>query len=82
VTIQTKDTARFKGALVSNVCEHGYTLVQGNPFSLSFTKSMDGQAGTLYQATLGNALSSTPQMNFPASLVFPPICLERTLYNA
>jgi hypothetical protein len=40
----------------------GYTLVSNTPYSLVFQKPMEGVGGALYQAAMGNAYSSQPQL--------------------
>ena len=70
VTINTTDTARIKGALVSVLAANGYTLAQDTPYSLVFSRQMQGGGAILYQAALGNSYSSTPQQNI--SFTFAP----------
>lgn len=70
VTIQTTNASQIKGAIVSVMASNGYTLVQDTTYSLAFTRQMEGGSALLYQAALGNAYSSTPQMN--VSYTFAP----------
>ena len=63
VTINTTNTSRIKGALVSTLGENGYGLTQDTPYSLIFGKQLEGSGAVLYQVALGNAYSSPPQMN-------------------
>lgn len=72
VMINTTDTGRVKGALVSTFASIGYSLAQDTAYSLVFTKPMEGSGAALYQVALGNAYSSTPQINVSLTLAPSP----------
>ena len=70
VMINTTDTTKIKGALVATFAANGYSIAQDTPYNLVLTKPMEGSGAALYQAALGNAYSSNPQINI--SLTFAP----------
>jgi hypothetical protein len=62
VTVQSTNVPRIKATLISGLASQGYQVTQDSPFLLGFVGPVNPAAGALYQALMGNAYSSTPQM--------------------
>jgi hypothetical protein len=72
VTFHSSDRPRIREALISEFIAVGYNIQQDTPSSLVFTKVWDDSQGVLYQAMLGNAYSSTPELEFHVNLASVP----------
>ena len=62
VTIGSTNASDIKGRIIAANAMYGYTLIQESPYLLVFSKPFEGWGGALYQASMGNAYSSQPQL--------------------
>ena len=68
VTINSTNTKRIKELLLAHFASNGFTVLQDTQYTLNVSKPLEGSAAVLYQVALGNAYSSTPQMNISVTI--------------
>ncbi len=68
VTINSTNTKRIKELLLAHFASNGFAVLQDTQYTLNVSKPLEGSAAVLYQVALGNAYSSTPQMNISVTI--------------
>lgn len=63
IVINTTDRGRIKSVITNEFMNAGFTMVSESDYSVVFSKPMEGVGGVMYQATLGNPYSSSPEWN-------------------
>lgn len=79
VTINSSNTKHIKELLVASLASNGFAVQQDTEFMLGASKPMEGSGAVLYQAALGNAYSSHPQMN--VSVTIAPLGSSTKVYG-
>lgn len=79
VTINSGNTKHIKELLVANLASHGFAIQQDTEYALGASKPLEGSGAVLYQAALGNAYSSPPQVN--VSITIAPVGSSTKVYG-
>ena len=68
VTINSSNKDKIKELLISKFAVNGFAIKQDTQYMLMVSKPLEGGDGMMYQLALGNAYSSTPEMNVSVTL--------------
>ncbi len=63
VSVIKTDRGKIKSVIINEFMNAGFTMVSESDHGVVFSKPMEGFGGFMYQATLGNAYSSSPEWN-------------------
>jgi hypothetical protein len=79
VTINSSNTKHIKELLVASLASNGFAVQQDTEYMLGASKPMEGSGAVIYQAALGNAYSSQPQVN--VSITIAPLGSSTKVYG-